>query len=84
MNENAGLRSGTLLKKRTPTQVFSCQFREIFKGAVSGLRQLLATDNSLKVMENAFYFTLKALFLLKIFIFTFWSCKKSAGLERSS
>ena len=31
--------------------------------------QFLATENSLKVMKNAFYFTLKALFVLKIFKF---------------
>ena len=42
---------------------------EIFKGALSGLRQLLATESSLKMIKNAFYFTLKALFILKIFQF---------------
>ena len=40
-----------------------------FKGALSGLRQLLATERPLKVMKNAFYFTSKALFVLKIFKF---------------
>ena len=40
-----------------------------FKGALSGLRQFWATENSLKVMKNAFYFTSKALFVLKIFKF---------------
>ena len=40
-----------------------------FKGALSGLRQFLATGSRLKVMKNAFYFTLKALFVLKIFKF---------------
>ena len=35
------------------------------KGALSGLRQLLATECPLKIMKNAFYFTLKALFVLK-------------------
>ena len=39
------------------------------KGALSGLRQSLATENLLKMMKNAFYFTLKALFVLKIFKF---------------
>ena len=39
-----------------------------FKGALSSLRQFLATENPLK-MKNAFYFTLKALFVLKIFKF---------------
>ena len=39
------------------TDVFSC------------LRQFLATECSLKIMKNAFYFTLKALFVLKLFKF---------------
>ena len=37
------------------------------KGSLSGLRQFLATEAALKIMKNAFYFTLKALFVLKIF-----------------
>ena len=36
---------------------------------LSGLRQLLVTENPLKMVKNAFYFTLKALFVLKIFKF---------------
>ena len=39
------------------------------KGALSGLRQSLATESPLKMMKNAFYFTPKALFVLKIFKF---------------
>ena len=50
----------------------------MFKGALSGLRQFLTTENPLKMMKNAFYFTSKALFVLKIFVFVFvltcWSC----------
>ena len=38
-----------------------------FKGPLPGLRQCLATKNFLKMMENTFYFTLKALFVLKMF-----------------
>ena len=38
-----------------------------FKGTLSGLRQFFATESPLKMMENAFYFTSKALFILKIF-----------------
>ena len=34
--------------------------------ALPGLRQFLAFERSLKIMKNAFYFTLKALFILKI------------------
>ena len=40
-----------------------------FKGALSGLRQFLATESPLKMTKNHFYFTLKALFVLKIFKF---------------
>ena len=35
------------------------------RGALSGLRQFLATEKVLKMMKNAFYFTLK--FFLEIF-----------------
>ena len=40
-----------------------------FRDALSGPRQLLAAESLLKIMKNAFYFTLKALFVLKIFKF---------------
>ena len=40
-----------------------------FKGALSGLTQVFATENSLKIMKNGFCFTLKAFFVLKIFKF---------------
>ena len=39
------------------------------KGALSSLRQFLATESPLKITKNAFYFTLKALFILQIFDF---------------
>ena len=41
------------------------------KGALSGLRQFLATESPLKMMKNVFYFNSKALFVLKIFKFLF-------------
>ena len=41
------------------------------KGALSGLRQFLAIESPLKLMKNVFYFTLKALFVLKIFKFLY-------------
>ena len=41
----------------------------ILKGALSGLRQFLATESPLKMMKNVFYFTLKTLLVLKIFTF---------------
>ena len=42
------------------------------KGALEGLRQFLATETPLKMMKNPFYFTSKALFVLKIFKFFSW------------
>ena len=42
---------------------------EIAKGALSGLRQFLATKSPLKMMKNAFYFTFKAFLVLKIYKF---------------
>ena len=39
------------------------------KDTLSGLRQFLVTESPLKMMKNTFYFTLKALFVLKIFKF---------------
>ena len=43
-----------------------------FKGALSGLRQYLASESPLRMMKNGFYFTFKALFVLKIFQFLSW------------
>ena len=39
------------------------------KGALKDQRQFLTTDSPLKMMKNVFYFTLKALFVFKIFKF---------------
>ena len=49
-------------------------FRSSFKlkGALSGLKQFMATESRLKTMKNTFYFTSKALFVLKIFKFLSW------------
>ena len=41
----------------------------LLKDVLPGLRQFLATESPLKLMQNAFYFTLEALFVLKIYIF---------------
>ena len=49
---------------------------KLFKGALSGLRQFFATKRPLKMIKNAFSFTLKALFFLKKFKFLSWSCRK--------
>ena len=45
----------------------------------------MITESPLKMMKNAFYFTLKALFVLKIFKFLSWlfgHVEKTAQLER--
>ena len=55
------------------------------KGALPGLKQLLATESSLKMMKNAFCFILKALFVhktFKTFVLIFLSCRKTAWLWR--
>ena len=41
-------------------------------GVLSGLRQFLANESPLKMMKNAFYFTLKVLFVLKIIKVLSW------------
>ena len=69
---------GSLLKSKQ--NKFECDLKikfcgkrlspnESTKGALAGLRQFLATESTLKMMDNAFYFILKALFVLKIFKF---------------
>ena len=40
--------------------------------ALSGLRKLLTIESYLKMLKNAFCFTFKALFVLKIFKFLWW------------
>ena len=56
-------KNGFHIKKR----VFQAKLH--IKGALSGLRQFLAAENSLKMMKNA-YFISKAVFVLKIFKFS--------------
>ena len=41
----------------------------MIKSTLLGLRQFLTTESSLKLTKNAFNFTLKGLFVLKIFKF---------------
>ena len=50
---------------------FSCCLSDI-NSALSGLRKLLTIESYLKMMKNAFCFTFKALFVLKIFKFLSW------------
>ena len=42
------------------------------KGSLSGLWQFFATEIPLKMITNAFYITVKTLFVFKIFRFLFW------------
>ena len=46
--------------------------KSMLKGALSGLRQVLATESPLKMIKNTFYFISKALFVLKIFKVLSW------------
>ena len=41
----------------------------LLKGALSGVRQFLASESFLKMMKNSFYLALEAVFVLKIFKF---------------
>ena len=43
--------------------------RKMIEGPLSDLRQFLATKRCLKIMENVFYFMIKAPFVLEIFTF---------------
>ena len=47
----------------------SHKIEHTLKGALSGLKQFLATESPLKMMKNAFHFTSKALFVLRIYEF---------------
>ena len=38
-----------------PPFLYSNRLTSLLKGALSGLRQFLATESSLKMMKNAFY-----------------------------
>ena len=44
----------------------------MLKGALSGLRHFLVNESLLKIMENPYYFTSTASFVLKIFKFLSW------------
>ena len=44
-------------------------FVQNMKGLLSGLRQFLAIDNSLKKMKKDFYFMLEAFLILELFTF---------------
>ena len=75
--------TGISTSQKKPELTLSCKvwsklfcwltyYQEIVKDARSGLTQILATESSLKMMKNAFYFPLKVLFVLKILEFLSW------------
>ena len=45
------------------------EFESFAKGALSNLRQFLATTSPLKMAKKCFFITLKALFVLELFKF---------------
>ena len=49
-----------------------CDVTIDIKGSLYGQRQFLATESPSKMMKNAFYFTLRAFFILEIFKFLSW------------
>ena len=55
-----------------PTEHMNQTILLMLKGTLSGLRRFLATESLLKMVRNAFYFTLKALFVLQIFKILSW------------
>ena len=58
------------MRQEDKFQTTFCLLKNFYiRGALSGLRQFLATESPLKMIKNAFYLTLKALFVLKIFKF---------------
>ena len=61
-------RSDPQKSKHSPNQLY----KESIKDALSGLSQFLATGSLFKMINNAFYFTLNALFVLKVFEFLSW------------
>ena len=48
------------------------QIYQGLKGVLSDLRKFFVTESFSKMMKNAFHFTLKAFFILKIFNFLSW------------
>ena len=50
-------------------KTFTIRNSRVLKGVLSDQTQLLATESPLKMTENPFYFTLKALLVLSLFKF---------------
>ena len=66
---------GTLSVKFLSIEDIKHAHADELKGTLKGLRQFLITESPLKMMKNAFYFTLKAPFVLKVFKFLSWHLK---------
>ena len=60
---------GTLSVKFLSIEDIKHAHADELKGTLKGLRQFLITESPLKMMKNAFYFTLKAPFVLKVLKF---------------
>ena len=61
-----------IIRKRLFTMSSKCQLTLVPKDPLSDVRQFLTTESPFKMMKNAFYFMLKALFVLQIFKFLSW------------
>ena len=67
-----GFQPLTIITKRSILDVAAVldpPLMHIFKGTLLDLGKLFATESPLKMIKNALYFILKALFVLKIFKF---------------
>ena len=64
-----GWTDGKTKKDRKTETDYQTGFDRILKGTLSGPRQFLTNESPLKMMKNAFYFTLKLFFVLKILRF---------------
>ena len=64
--------SYNICNKNCNAKMYCKNIQATLKGSLWGLRQFLTTESPLKNMKNACYFTLKALFVLKIFKFLSW------------
>ena len=72
-------------RPETLTQVISCKICKFFKVVLSHLKKKLFVcfnESPFKMMRNAFYFILKALFVLKIFKILSWHIGHVEGLIR--
>ena len=81
------LKSSKLWPFKHNSNKFSLVFCKLldsyFKGALSGLRQFLAIERTLKMIKNAFYFISNAIFILKIFkYFSLLFGRETTWLER--